>query len=86
MIILIIFFLECDCLLDTKIFRFKHAGVQQEILDQLLLKNWRLLINPSLIFSECLQTNLRPFFWDKTDDYVNYSLVRNKICIRFIHL
>ncbi|KAL5237944.1 hypothetical protein ACI65C_005354 [Semiaphis heraclei] len=67
-------YFECDCLLDTEIIRFKHAGVQQEILDQLLLKNWRLLINPSLIFSQCLQTNLRPFFWDKTDDYVNYSL------------
>ncbi|XP_022175974.1 protein ELYS-like isoform X2 [Myzus persicae] len=67
-------YFECDCLLDTEIIRFKHAGVQQEILDQLLLKNWRLLINPSLIFSQCLQTNLRPFFWDKTDDYANYSL------------
>ncbi|XP_026815806.1 MATH and LRR domain-containing protein PFE0570w-like [Rhopalosiphum maidis] len=67
-------YFECDCLLDNEIIRFKHAGVQQEILDQLLLKNWRLLINPTLIFSQCLQTNLRPFFWDKTDDYVNYSL------------
>uniref|UniRef100_A0A2S2P3S5 Protein ELYS n=1 Tax=Schizaphis graminum TaxID=13262 RepID=A0A2S2P3S5_SCHGA len=67
-------YFECDCLLDNEIIRYKHAGVQQEILDQLLLKSWRLLINPTLIFSQCLQTNLRPFFWDKTDDYVNYSL------------
>jgi len=72
--------------LDTEIIRFKHAGVQQEILDQLLLKSWRLLINPSLIFSQCLQTNLRPFFWDKTDDYVNYSLVRINIYIYIITL
>jgi len=62
--------------MDSKIIKFKHAGVQQEVLDQLLTKNWRLLTNPSLVFSQCLETNLRPFFWDKPDDYSNYSLVR----------
>ncbi|KAL4105311.1 hypothetical protein QTP88_020559 [Uroleucon formosanum] len=67
-------YFECECLLDTKIIRFKHVGVQQEVLDQLILNSWSLLINPSLIFIQCLQTNLRPFFWDKTDDYKNYTL------------
>lgn len=62
--------------MNSEIIQFKHAGVQQEILDQLLLKNWKLLTNPSLVFSQCLQTNLRPFFWDNPEDYVNYSLVR----------
>lgn len=71
-----IVFLECDCLVDSEIVRFKHTGIQQDILDQLLLKNWKLLINPNLVFSQCLQTHLRPFFWDRTDDYANYSLVR----------
>lgn len=72
----IYFILECDCLVDKEIIRFKHAGVQQQILDDLHSKSWRLLKNPSLVFSQCLQTNLRPFFWDKPDDYDNYSLVR----------
>lgn len=62
--------------MDKKIVKFKHAGVQQEILDQLLLKSWRLLINPSLVFNQCMHTNLQPFFWDKPDDYGNYSLVK----------
>jgi len=61
-----------------KIIRLKHSGVQQEILDQLLLKGWRSLINPSLVFNQCLQTNLKPYFWDKPDDYINYTLVRNQ--------
>ncbi|XP_025408942.1 protein ELYS [Sipha flava] len=68
-------YFECDCLMNSEIIQFKHAGVQQEILDQLLLKNWKLLTNPSLVFSQCLQTNLRPFFWDNPEDYVNYSLL-----------
>ncbi|XP_026815973.1 protein ELYS-like [Rhopalosiphum maidis] len=68
-------YFECDCLLDNEIVKIKHAGVQQEILDELHLNKWKLLENPSLIFSQCLQTNLKPFFWDKTDDYVNYSLL-----------
>ncbi|VVC44631.1 Hypothetical protein CINCED_3A002568 [Cinara cedri] len=67
-------YFECDCLVKDEIISFKHAGIQQEILDQLLLKSWKLLINPTLVFNQCLQTNLKPFFWDKTDDYVNYSL------------
>jgi len=70
-------FIECDCLTGSEIIRFKHAGVQQEILDNLLSKNWKLLINPNLVFSQCLETKLRPFFWDKSDDYMNYSMVSN---------
>lgn len=69
------FFLECDCLVDTKIIRYKHSGIQQEILDNLLSKGWRSLINPTLIFNQCLQTNLKPFFWDKPDNFTNYTLV-----------
>lgn len=61
--------------MDSEIITFKHAGVQQEILDQLLTKNWRILLNPALVFSQCIQTNLKPFFWDKSDDYGNYNLV-----------
>ncbi|XP_050440382.1 protein ELYS-like isoform X2 [Adelges cooleyi] len=67
-------YFECDCLMDTELVRLKHAGVQQEILDQLVEKNWKMLINPNLVFNQCLQANLRPFFWDKSDDYINYSL------------
>lgn len=74
--ILIFIFLECNCLVHNEIIKFKHPGVQQEILDRLISKNWRLLINPTLVFNQCLETNLRPFFWDKTDDYSNYTLVR----------
>lgn len=62
--------------MSDEIIQFKHAGIQQEILDQLLKKNWKLLTNPTLVFNQCLQTNLKPFFWDKTDDYVKYSVVR----------
>lgn len=77
-IIIYFVFIECDGLVDTKIIRFKHSGVQQEILDQLLSKGWRSLINPSLVFNQCLQTNLKPFFWDKSEDYNNYTLVINQ--------
>ncbi|XP_050427325.1 protein ELYS-like isoform X2 [Adelges cooleyi] len=67
-------YFEYDCLLDTELVRLKHAGVQQQILDRLVEKNWKLLINPSLVFGQCLQAHLTPFFWDKPDDYVDYSL------------
>lgn len=62
--------------MNSEIIQLKHAGVQQAILDQLLLKSWRLLTNPCLVFNQCLQTNLRPFFWDNPENFVNYSLVR----------
>eukprot|EP00102_Acyrthosiphon_pisum_P024723 XP_016661933.1 PREDICTED: uncharacterized protein LOC100571491 isoform X2 [Acyrthosiphon pisum] len=68
-------YFECECLLDTKIIRFKHVGVQQKVLDKLILNSWSLFENPSLIFRQCSQTNLRPLFWDKTYDYQNYTLL-----------
>ncbi|XP_050548885.1 protein ELYS isoform X2 [Daktulosphaira vitifoliae] len=67
-------YFECDCLLDTELVRLKHTGVQQKILDQLFEKNWRMLINPNLVFNQCLEVNLKPFFWDKSDDYNCYSM------------
>jgi len=76
----IIFFPECECLLDTKIIKFKHVGVQQEVLDKLILNSWSLFENPSLVFCQCLQANLRPLFWNETYDYKNYTLVRYKKC------
>ncbi|KAL5237942.1 hypothetical protein ACI65C_005352 [Semiaphis heraclei] len=66
-------YFECDCLLDTEIIRFKHVGVQPEVLNELILKNGNLFLDPNSFFAQCLRTNLRPSFWDKTYDYKNCS-------------